>query len=337
MKHSLRMTLIVAALLIASGLSAQVAWEESFDSNPGNWTLESNWSISGGMLRLDWSPQQDNFDLSATSPQILLPANALELIVTHQLDDYSGVDETAEISIVHPGGEDVLWSYAFSNGDFPSQDDVMNVQAYSGQNVQIRFRGFGSSTWNINNWWIDHVQITGLNNNDLSATQLLGPASAEVGQEGTWTVRVRNTGMTVQSNFSVHLYKEGDVELGSVTGQGPLESGAIMDFDFTWMPTYPEQTHIWGAVTPNAADDIPANDETDDLYITVWPAGTLNILVWDNDNNSDLTNPQYQGCEAYLEDALDQLGLTYTSVGDLPFSLSEYDVVLVTCGVWCYG
>jgi hypothetical protein len=64
------------------------------------------------------------------------------------------------------------------------------------------------------------------------------------------------------------------------------------------------------------------------------------ILVWDNDNNSDFVDPDgagYVGCEYGIEQALEENGYDYVSQGYLPDDLSPYEVVFVTLGIWCTG
>lgn len=64
------------------------------------------------------------------------------------------------------------------------------------------------------------------------------------------------------------------------------------------------------------------------------------VLIWDNDNNSDFIDPEgtgYVGCEFKIQQALTANGITYTTVSTLPADLSGYDVVFVTLGVYCVG
>jgi len=64
------------------------------------------------------------------------------------------------------------------------------------------------------------------------------------------------------------------------------------------------------------------------------------VLIWDNDNNSDFIDPEgtgYVGCEYKIQQALTANGITHTTVSTLPADLSEYDVVFVTLGIYCVG
>jgi hypothetical protein len=64
------------------------------------------------------------------------------------------------------------------------------------------------------------------------------------------------------------------------------------------------------------------------------------VLIWDNDNNSDFIDPEgstYVGCEYKIQQALTANGITFTTVSALPADLSSYDVVFVTLGIYCVG
>ena len=64
------------------------------------------------------------------------------------------------------------------------------------------------------------------------------------------------------------------------------------------------------------------------------------VLIWDNDNNSDFIDPEgtaYVGCEYKIQQALTANGITFTTVSALPGVLSDYDVVFVTLGIYCLG
>jgi hypothetical protein len=66
----------------------------------------------------------------------------------------------------------------------------------------------------------------------------------------------------------------------------------------------------------------------------------INILVWDNDNNSDFIDPnnnQYYTCEQSITQALDALNLEYVLASSLPRDLDFYDVVMIALGIYCVG
>lgn len=79
------------------------------------------------------------------------------------------------------------------------------------------------------------------------------------------------------------------------------------------------------------------------VALLFWLLPAINaqeILVWDNDNNSDFIDPDGAGnigCEYGIEQALQENGYEYTSQSNLPDDLSSYEVIFVTLGIWCTG
>lgn len=339
--------LILLLLIIFSGIfslaSAQaVFWEETFDSDPGTWTLESNWVIQYGALELYWFPQIDNYDLSAISPVINLPGNVGDLVVTQWISTYSIVDEVAEISVLYNGSEDIIWSYEMINGDWAEiggDDLVLSLFPYAGLDIQLKFRSFGSSTWNFNNWTIYNLVILAMYDNDLAAVEIIGPPNAEQNVEDTWSVKVENKGLNTQVDYSVQLYKEGGFEIGSIEGTIPLESTEIAIYDFNWTPTELGDTYIYGYVTLDN-DEFLDNNTTPDFDVFIYPQGALQVLIWDYDNGSYYLDPEnlyYVGCEFGLEGALTSNEIEFTTVIELPPVLYNYDMVFVTLGLYCVG
>lgn len=66
----------------------------------------------------------------------------------------------------------------------------------------------------------------------------------------------------------------------------------------------------------------------------------INILVWDNDNNSDYIDPltgTYQNCEYSITSSLDELDLEYELTTFLPSRLGDYDIIFIELGLYCVG
>ena len=78
------------------------------------------------------------------------------------------------------------------------------------------------------------------------------------------------------------------------------------------------------------------------LLLSVIPCFLISqqVLIWDNDNNSDYYDPEgagFVGCEYGIQQALTAIDVTYETVTNLPGDLSSYDVVFVTLGIYCLG
>lgn len=334
---------LMCLVLFPISLVAQATyWEETFASAPTGWSLDANWSFSNGALRLSWSPAITNYDLSAISPVISLPANVEDLIVTQFIDSYSPVDEIMTIGVIVNSIPNELWQYELVGGNWGSaggEDVVLPLSDFAGEDIQIQFRSYGSSTFNFDYWYIYNVMITAVFDNDMAATEIAGPTFIEQNQQGTWSVTVKNSGLLAQNNYTVKLFKHGGLEIGSIQSDILLQTYETASFDFTWTPSEIENTGLYGQVIL-AGDEFPDNDISNYHYLRVNSETQLNVIVWNNDANSHFYHPEtgaYLGCEESIKENLDLNGIEYGVVNTLPEDLSAYDIVFVELGLWCVG
>ncbi|MFO7660942.1 MAG: carboxypeptidase-like regulatory domain-containing protein, partial [Candidatus Cloacimonadaceae bacterium] len=278
-------TLLVVLFLMATATvwGQSMFYQETFDTNVG-WTLDSHWSILNGYLRLYYSPTVTNYDLSAVSPVITVPANAGDLVVTMFFDDYSvqgDPPETMEIAVLVGGTPTVLWTYD-QNADWGvtgGTDLTLSLAPFGGQDVQLRFRSYGASTYNFNYWYIYEIKAYASLSHDLAAVSLTGSATASVNALSNYTLTVRNGGQTAvtPADYSVQLMKEGDVQIVSLPGVA-LSSGETADFTLPWTPAVAEQTYIYGKVT-YGADIYPGNNQTPNFNVNVFPQGSNMVMI----------------------------------------------------------
>jgi hypothetical protein len=319
-----------------------IYWEETFDYNTGEWSLEQNWTIADGKLELYWYPTVSPYDLSAISPLISLPFNVGDLVVTQYVNVFSIVNEVAEIIINHDGIQQVLWSYEMINGNWGSEggtDIIFPLTDFAGEDIQVEFRSHGNSTYNINWWSIFNVAVTALFDNDMVALGVEGPTNLQPGTSGSWTASVRNGGLLEQTEYTVELCKYGGDVVSSIQVYEPLQPGETADFDFDWMPVDQENTGIYCTVQL-AADEYNDNNISDCSYLRVAEPQNYEVLVWDNDNESDYYHPEtgaYLGTEMGIKEALDKNGISYTSTTYLPEDLTTYDAIFIALGIYCVG
>lgn len=342
MKTFTKFLVLTACLFFSMNLLAEtIYWEETFDVNNGDWSLDANWSISSGKLELYWSPTISPYDLSAISSSISLPMNVDDLIVTQHVNVFSYVNEVAEILLLTNMGEYQLWYYPMSSnwGSDSGSDISFPLNDYAGQDIQIRFRSYGQSTYNINWWDIFNVSITVLYDNDLRAMDVDGPHLVNPGEEGAWTVNIENAGLNTQDNYTVGFYKHGGEELGTVAVSDPLAPGATASYDFYWSPQDQENTGVYGVVYL-AGDEYGNNDQSAYCYVRISEDLNLNVLIWDNDNSSDYEDPEtglLKNCEDGIENALSMNGIDYAVTTVLPSDLSTFDMVFISLGLYCVG
>lgn len=73
------------------------------------------------------------------------------------------------------------------------------------------------------------------------------------------------------------------------------------------------------------------------LLYSVSIAG-IEILIWDNDNESYIEDPEGAGevgCEYAIQQALIANNQAFITLTYLPMDLSSYDVIFITLGHWC--
>ena len=330
--------LVILFFFVAVSLCAQsVIWEENFNTNPGTWGLDSNWSIQGGALVFLWSPIVAPYDLSATSPFINLPINVGDLTVSQYIDEYStNAGEVANIELILPGSTEILWSFDLVGNDWGysgGKDISFSLYPYAGQQVQIRFRSYGGSTYNINYWYIYNVAINASLDHDLAATTISGNNLLNVGQQGLWHVTVKNTGLNTESNYEVNLMREPGIVLGATIASAPLGPDQEVVYPFNWTPDISEVVNLYGQVIL-PGDEFVDNNMTNPFLVNIYPDDPIHVLVWDNDNASDIDGI---GTQVFLEEALTANNVTYDTYTYLPASLTPYDAIFVALGIYCVG
>jgi len=335
--------LLLLVLLLKLPISAQTPfWTEDFTIGQG-WTLEDNWAIGGGQLQFNWNPHITNFDVSAISPVITLHESIGELIVTQYLDVFATTsNEMAEISIIHETGEDILWSYALSNGNWGTAggDNIeFPVSDYAEQEVQFKFRTFGADTYNWNWWDIFEVRLTAYMDNDLSVAQISGTLQVNILETGTWEVEVKNTGFLPQSDFTVKLFDHKTGELiGSIDDFEQLEPQETKSYSFEWSSSAAYNTAFYGVVVLEG-DEFEGSNVSKSFFVRVNPDIEFAILVWDNDNDIQTVICPEKGDEIQpstgLTRAIEDAGYEYDYYNYLPNDLNNYEIIFCTMGCFC--
>ena len=203
---------------------------------------------------------------------------------------------------------------------------------------------------------------------DLMAVEVIGPPVAEINREDTWQVRVENTGSNSENQYSVKLFKEDDVELGSIDGTTPIAPREDLSVVFIWTPTSLEETHLYGRIVC-AGDENVENDVSPMLSVRIHPEGERQYLIWDNDDGSGEERSEQElrstlrdngirfhisgmdhemasaairpdaseiGYDVESETANPFLNQVYCEVSrELPAVLRNYDIVFATLGTYC--
>jgi len=287
MKKCLTKTLLIMLFvtLAAVAWGQSLYYEDLFDANNG-WTLVPNWSVTAGNLQLSWSPGTLNYDMATLSPDIAVPANAGDLVINQYIDEYAGQGapvETYEIAVMVGNTATVLWTYALDvdwgvTGGTPV---TLSLAPFSGQTIKLRFRGFGGDTFNFDYWHIYDVKAYASLANDLAAISLTGNLTPSQGSVSNYVLNIRNSGSVAvtAADYTVKLFKQGDVEIVSVPGVA-LAPAATYDFTLPWTPAATGPTFIYGKIV-YAADVYPANNQTANLNVVVQASGTVAVTIGD--------------------------------------------------------
>lgn len=151
--------------------------------------------------------------------------------------------------------------------------------------MAFRFEG---DSWNINQWYLDDLIIEPVVENDLAGVSVTGNTTPSEGVENMYTVTIQNAGTETQSDYTVKLMQEGDVELASVAGE-PIEFAETQTYELAWTPELGETgpTYLYGYVD-FADDEVPGNNQTPPLNVTVQPGDIVAVTIGDGENMQGL-------------------------------------------------
>ncbi|MCL2072702.1 MAG: autotransporter-associated beta strand repeat-containing protein [Marinilabiliaceae bacterium] len=199
--------------------------------------------------------------------------------------------------------------YRVEQGDHIESDEyqtiTVDVSEYAGELCQFRL------IFNRHNGdfyvCVDEVYIGTQLQHDLVAVSIAGDSYVEINNTGQYTVTVRNNGSQPinADQYTVKLFKEGDIEIGSLQGV-TLTEFENADFVFTWTPTVVEPTFLYGFVDyPN--DDNHLNNSTANFYVISGTEIPFTVNITTN------TGASVVGAEVYLYSGRDYYELIATN------------------------
>lgn len=335
--------LFLAILLKMACYTQTPFYTENFTSAEG-WQLDANWQIQNGQLQFYWSPTITNFDLSAISPEIELPSTVQEIIVNQYLNVFgtSNPPEAAEIYIVASGEETLLWSHTLDNGSWGNiggQEIALGINFFGGETVRFRFRTYGPTTFNWNDWNIYNFTLTSMLSNDLAVVGFDGTTLINPLEPGNWDIEIKNIGSFIQSNFTLKLIdlKDGAV-LDQIEVADEIQPQQSAFYGFNWMPDYAQYTAVYGLIE-SEGDEFSGNNRSKSFFTRVIPDINFSILVWDNDNDiQTITDPEIGDAitpATGITRALEAAGFDYDYSTYLPANYGEYNIIIATLGCYC--
>ncbi len=151
---------------------------------------------------------------------------------------------------------------------------VVDLTAFAGQNVWIAFHYQGD---NAHGWYLDDVRVDPRYQKDLAATKVTGSITPTAGTATNYIVTVNNLGLAAQTTYTVSLFRQGGVLIGTKPGVA-INPNQEIDFSFAWTPATATNTFLYGVVTLEG-DANTANNTSPNLNVEVFPVGTVAVTI----------------------------------------------------------
>ncbi|OQX81593.1 MAG: hypothetical protein B6D64_01870 [Bacteroidetes bacterium 4484_276] len=340
----LYLLLFLFILLKLPGFAQTVIWDEEFIVTPAGWEFEGNWGAENDELLLYYYPITENYDFTAESLEIDVPANGGELTINQFVDVYLSyvTNEITEIVVINGEEEDVIWSHELINGvwgTYGGEEISFDMEPYAGETVQLKFRSYGATTGSLWGWYIYSINLTSTFDHELAAMEIEGPKNLFPNVNGTWQVDVKNVGLEAENSFLIKVYSYKEIEdVATVEFDQTIEPGETVSIDFNWSSDVLHNTCLYAEIV-SGTDEYPANNHTKDHFIRIEPEFDYSVLLWDNDNGIEtIFNPQTgvkEQASQFLVMALYNAGIQFETVQSLPNDISGYDLIITTMGTYC--
>ncbi|MBR6092253.1 MAG: T9SS type A sorting domain-containing protein [Bacteroidales bacterium] len=217
--------LFIAAILMSVSVFAQTRatfLNEHFDgtSMPAGWTITgvgtSNWSISGSQnaggvaneLHLAWSPQFNGTSRVVMPAVDLTGVTSVVVSFKHALNNYSG-SHTIGIATSSDNGAtwNVGWQQNYNTSN--SWEVIQNITtADMGQSSVMFSLFYTGSSYNINDWYFDDIEIFSQENLDLSLSSIDLNSVVPAGSQNI-AVTVKNKGIETVNQVTMTYQFEG--------------------------------------------------------------------------------------------------------------------------------
>ena len=210
--------LFVFAILMSVSVFAQTRAtliSEHFDGSslPTGWQIigqTSNWSVSatqnaGGQaneMKLDWSPQFNGTTRLATPAVDLTGVTSVVFSFKHALDNYQGSNSIG-IATSSDGGTtwNNAWTQAYNTSSAWSVTENLTTPDMGNSSVMFCIF-FNGSSYNINDWYFDDIEIYTMENLDMSLCSIdinstIGAGASDV------KFTVQNKGIETVNSFKM--------------------------------------------------------------------------------------------------------------------------------------
>lgn len=261
---------------------------------PPGWVLDAEqappWSVNNSMMAGGQAPELYlGYSMAAglsrliSAPVDVTGYTGLHLKYKQYLINYEmDFGEVIGLDVTFDDGESwsAVWERPLGTINIPQGEYEYYIEVPDGATeMKYAFR-YDGNNYAINLWLIDDILIEQASNNDLVCAAVTGNTTPVKGKESVYSVEVVNGGLTTQSDYTVKLMMEGDVELASIPGTAINFNQKIV-FEIPWTPSIEAGvSKIYGLVE-YAQDEIVENNQSDELQLVVQTEHTASVAIGD--------------------------------------------------------
>lgn len=253
----------------------------------------SNYIASSTLVPLI-APLWDDLNMSFGTVLYLLSGTAPNQIFTVQYTtaawNYSGVNQFSfQVRIYQTGKIDMLYGPSTGSPNSPSASIGINMLPGGPGNYLCVTPGSpatasSSSANNSVSAYPGEGTLYEFNPvvaipHDLSGLSLTGEDLPTLGSEAIYNVTIRNRGSVAQTDYQIKLFRGAEIEIGSVPGTA-IQPSQNLTFTIPWTPTLIGPDSLYARVLLTG-DQVPDNNQTPSLNITVQPVGAQTVTIGD--------------------------------------------------------
>jgi hypothetical protein len=275
-KHILVLTLL---LILTSAYSQDLEDFESGDFTSFDWEFagEANWSVTTYQpFDGNFCAQAGNIDDDETSILQVTIETAVDGDVSFQWKVSSQFDEDLLVFYI----DNTYYGIISGDHDWEEFSEPLEAGIHT---LKWKYQKNDNTDDNLDTAWIDNIsfpQLTDYEHN-IAAYKIIGNQIVYSNDSGVYEIAVKNFGNAIENNYTVDLYREGDVLLESRNITEELHPGEKRIHQMVWFVPEDEEpatTYVYGKVTL-PTDEFTDNDETNLYGVEILPGGLVEVQI----------------------------------------------------------